>query len=65
MLDALAFFIPHPSVRVLSELEPQIMLLPVAIAALVEEISLSLILKSNSDQLLVHPNNFFVIILPN
>jgi hypothetical protein len=63
MIDALPFFIPHPSVQVLSKLEPQILLIPIAVEALVEENFLSLILRSNTDQLLVHPDNFFVIIL--
>jgi hypothetical protein len=44
-------------------LEPQILLIPIAVEALVEENFLSLILRSNTDQLLVHPDNFFVIIL--
>jgi hypothetical protein len=47
----------------LFELEPLIPLIPIAIEALVEEISLSLILSSNTDQPLAHPDNFFVIIL--
>jgi hypothetical protein len=65
MMDALPFFIPHPSVWVLSKLGPHILLIPIAIEALVEEISLSLILKYNTNQLLTHLDNFFVIILPS
>jgi hypothetical protein len=64
MIDAVPFFVPHPSIQVLSELEPQIMLIPVAVEALVEEISFSLILGSNTDQLLAYLDNFFIIILP-
>jgi hypothetical protein len=48
----------------LSELEPLIPLIPIAIEALVEEIYLSLMLTSNTDQPLAHLDNFFVIILP-
>jgi hypothetical protein len=49
----------------LSKLEPHILLIPIAVEALVEEIYLSLILSSNTDQLLAHPENFFMIILPS
>jgi hypothetical protein len=62
-MDALSFVIPNPYVWMLSELEPLVRLILIAIEALVEEISLSLILSSNTDQPLAHPENFFVIIL--
>jgi hypothetical protein len=45
------------------ELEPQIVLIPIAIEALVKEISLSLVLRSTTDQLLAHLDNLFMIIL--
>jgi hypothetical protein len=64
MMDALPFFIPNPSIWMLSKLESLIPLIPIAIEALVEEISLSLMLNSNTDQPLAYPDNFFVIILP-
>jgi hypothetical protein len=45
-------------------LESLICVIPIATKALVEEISFSLVLNSNTDQPLAHPDNFFVIILP-
>jgi DTW domain-containing protein YfiP len=45
-------------------LEPPIPLIPVAVEALVEEISVSFIVNSKTNQLLANPDNFFIVIFP-
>jgi hypothetical protein len=47
-----------------SECEPPIPLIPIAVEALVEEISLSFIVSSKTNQLLANPDNFFMVIFP-
>jgi hypothetical protein len=48
---------------VLSELEPPIPLIPIAVEALVE-IFVSFIVSSKTNQLLANPDNFFMVIFP-
>jgi hypothetical protein len=45
-------------------LEPPIPLIPIAVEALVEEISLSFIVSSKTNQLMANPNNFFMVNFP-
>jgi hypothetical protein len=62
--DALPFFIPHLSIWMWFELEPPIPLIPIDIEALVEEIFLSFIVSSKTNQLLANLDNFFMVIFP-